>query len=269
MKKAGIAVWRFFAENTCKKDILRALAAGFVITVIFSMLPFFASCEEISNEVIRLHVIANSDSDADQALKYKVRDAVLTESAAVYEEAEDFLEANAAVCMHLESIEAAAQEVLDKNDSRDDLRVEVTDMYFDTRDYEDFSLPAGKYRTLRVVIGEGAGKNWWCMVYPAMCLPAAQEKTPEPSIDGKSNQISGKPSNRDFAEGKPAEGEAKKGQSSGEAADKENEADRESEDLLSGMTESQRDIIENPQNFVVKFKIVEMFKKLTAFFDKE
>ena len=263
MKKVWIAVWRFFAENTCKKDLFRALAAGFVITVIFSMLPFFASCEGISNEVIRLHVIANSDSDADQALKYKVRDAVLTESAEIYQDAGDYLEANAAVCMHLESIEAAAREVLDENDSRDELRVEVTDMYFDTRDYEDFSLPAGKYRTLRVVIGAGAGKNWWCMVYPAMCLPAAQEKVPDTAIDGKAAQIPGISGSRDGD--KPG---TKAGGNAESLVDKEGKADDDKDDLLAGMTESQREIIENPQNFVVKFKIVEMFKKLTALFDK-
>lgn len=156
--------------------LLRAMAAGLVLSMVFYALPFFFSCDAISREVLRLHVLANSDTEADQALKLKVRDAVLTEAAKWYGDAKTFEEANTAVCTHLQSIQAAAQAAVAANGSAQQVAAEVTDVYFTTRDYADFSLPAGKYRTLRITLGAGKGKNWWCMVYPALCLPAAEKQ---------------------------------------------------------------------------------------------
>ena len=91
-----------------RKDLFRAVVAGFVLTVVFSMFPFFAACDNISNDVLRLHVLANSDSEQDQQLKLSVRDAVLAESSKWYRDAEDFEEANSAVCTHLGAIQKAA-----------------------------------------------------------------------------------------------------------------------------------------------------------------
>ena len=253
MNKLRIKVWRFFAQHTSKKDIFRIIFAGFAVTVIFSILPFFSSCEDISNQVLRLHVIANSDSDEDQALKLKVRDTVLLESAKWYENAENFEEANAAVCMHLQSIERTAQETLSGLGAKDTVRVEVSDVYFETRDYEDFSLPAGKYRTLRVIIGEGKGKNWWCMVYPALCVPAAQpEKEMELPAGIHMNILQNKGGDllpdkiENIGMTKP----------------------EEAEDLLSELSDEEQEIIKNPQKFVVQFKVVELFQKIKAMFDK-
>lgn len=198
--------------------LLRAVAAGFVLSVLFYLLPFVFSCDAISQEVLRLHVIANSDSDADQTLKYQVRDAVLTEAAKWYGDAQSFEEANTAVCTHLQSIAAAAQKVVAENGGSQKVCAEVTDMYFNTRDYDTFSLPAGKYRTLRITLGKGEGKNWWCMVYPALCLPAAEKQ--------------------------------------------ETDAD-----ILQRLPHNESEIIANPGEYQVQFKIVEWYEALKKMFD--
>lgn len=197
-------------------DLLRAGIAGIILLVIFSFLSFFASCGEISDNVLRLHVLANSDSDEDQAVKLEVRDAVLRESAKWYADAATFDEANSAICTHLESITNAAKQALEEQGVRADVTASVEDVYFTTRDYEDFTLPAGKYRTLQVTIGEGKGKNWWCMVYPSLCLPASE----------KAN-----------------------------------------EDILATLPEHEGEIIGNPNEYQVKFKVVEWYEQLKSWFD--
>lgn len=154
---------------------LRAAVCGFLLAVTASFFPFAAASAELSDEVVRLHVVANSDSREDQRVKLLVRDAVLKEAAGWYGDAQTLEEANAALCVHLGAIETAANKALQESGSSHSAKVQMTDEYFPTREYEDFSFPAGKYRTLKVVIGEGEGHNWWCVVFPALCLPAAEE----------------------------------------------------------------------------------------------
>lgn len=158
------------------KTIARAIAAGFLLAATMSFYSFAAVCEQLPEGVIRLHVVAHSDSAEDQAVKLKVRDAVLAEAAQLYKNADTMEAANSALCLHLDSIRLAADKVLAEEGFSQRARVSVTQMYFNTTDYEGFSLPAGTYRTLRVTIGEGAGHNWWCVVFPALCLPAAEER---------------------------------------------------------------------------------------------
>ena len=128
---------------------------------------------DLADRVVRLHVLANSDTEEDQALKLLVRDAVLEEAARWYGGARTMEEASARLCTHLESIAKTAQATLREQGMGYSATAQVTEMYFPTRDYESFRLPAGRYRTLRVTLGEGAGKNWWCVVFPSLCLPAA------------------------------------------------------------------------------------------------
>lgn len=162
-------------KNERKTLWLRATFCGFILAVTASFFPFAAASAGLSDAVVRLHVVANSDREEDQRVKLLVRDAVLKEAAGWYGEAETLEEANAALCVHLGAIESAANEALQKSGSSDKAKVQMTDQYFPTRDYEDFSFPAGKYRTLKIVIGKGEGHNWWCVVFPALCIPAAEE----------------------------------------------------------------------------------------------
>ncbi|HIW22361.1 stage II sporulation protein R [Acutalibacter sp. LFL-21] len=161
-------------EHTKRTAILgRALACGFFLTVLAGFFPFAAASEELPQNIVRLHVVANSDSEEDQAVKLLVRDAVLEEAARWYGGARTMEEASARLCTHLESIAKTAQATLREQGMGYSATAQVTEMYFPTRDYESFRLPAGRYRTLRVTLGEGAGKNWWCVVFPSLCLPAA------------------------------------------------------------------------------------------------
>lgn len=163
-------------KSESKKIFGRALICGFVITALAAFFPFAAVSAQLPQNVLRLHVVANSDSSEDQKIKLKVRDAVLLEAAKWYDGAETMEEANFKVCTNLEAIMSAANRTLEGERVGYEASAQVTDMYFTTRNYENFSLPAGKYRTLKVTLGEGEGENWWCVVFPALCLPAAEKR---------------------------------------------------------------------------------------------
>ena len=130
----------------------------------------------LSRDILRLHVVADSDSEADQALKLQVRDAVL---ASLEEGLEDLTDPEAAreyVTAMLPRLETAANQVLKAAGSDDTATVTLAREQFPERDYDTFSLPAGVYQALRVTIGEGAGKNWWCVVFPQLCVGATSEE---------------------------------------------------------------------------------------------
>lgn len=155
---------------------LKALAAGLVLSLLLSVCGFAAECEDISERVLRLHILANSDSEEDQALKLKVRDAVLEAAQGLLDGTKDAEEAEARLKEQLPAIQKAAQQCVFQNGSRDAVTVSLCRMYFTTRCYETVTLPAGQYRALRITIGEGAGHNWWCVVFPPMCLSGASEQ---------------------------------------------------------------------------------------------
>lgn len=137
--------------------------------------------QELSDKVVRLHVLANSDSDEDQALKLLVRDRLLACTEPILEGAADRREAEALLRGQLLELERAAQEEIRANGYAYGVTVQLEDTVFPTREYEGFSLPAGKYLALRVLIGEGAGQNWWCVVFPPLCAAAAAE-VPETAL---------------------------------------------------------------------------------------
>lgn len=164
-------------EHTRKRRLLgRALVCGFVLAALCSFFPFAAACGQLPRDVVRLHVVANSNGAEDQAVKLLVRDAVLEEAARWYQGVGSMEEASSRLCTHLQSIAGAARQVLGEQGVGYSATAQMTEMYFPTRDYGDFRLPAGRYRTLRVTLGEGAGKNWWCVVFPSLCLPAATQE---------------------------------------------------------------------------------------------
>lgn len=161
-----------------KQRFIRAAGCGFLLAALVSLFPFAAASEVLPENILRLHVLAHSDDPADQAVKLVVRDAVLQEAQRWLEGTSSLEEANAAICPHLDSVRAAANQALARQGVPQRATVTVTDSWFPTRTYEGATLPAGVYRTLRVTIGEGCGQNWWCVVFPALCLPAAQQGDP-------------------------------------------------------------------------------------------
>lgn len=131
--------------------------------------------DALEQKMIRLHVIANSDTAADQALKLRVRDEVLSCATEILQQSRDMADAERKLDSALPDIEAAAQKkvALEGYDYRVSARLEQTE--FPTKEYDGFALPAGEYLALRVVIGEGAGQNWWCVVFPPLCTAAATD----------------------------------------------------------------------------------------------
>ncbi len=133
---------------------------------------FEKAYEDITETVFRLHIPANSDSPQDQNLKLKVRDAVLEETAYLFENSHSAEEAAQAARENLPLIQSIAENTLRENGCDLPVRCEVTKMEFDTRVYDSVTMPAGEYSALRISIGSGHGKNWWCVMFPPLCLPA-------------------------------------------------------------------------------------------------
>lgn len=153
-----------------------SIAVGIVTAVIFSICSFAKTSEEIRSDVLRLHVIANSDSSVDQNLKLRLRDYILEEGEDIFDGSVNVENAVEKIEPKLAELEKSAETFV-KNAGFDyDVKITISNEYFTTRTYESVTLPAGKYLALRVVIGSGEGHNWWCVMFPPMCVPAADKK---------------------------------------------------------------------------------------------
>ena len=132
--------------------------------------------DALGQKVIRLHVIANSDSEEDQSIKLQVRDAVLNSLQSDLNKIADVNEARAYLQAKLPQIQAVANSVLEATGCDCEAVVTLCKEAFDTRYYDTFPLPAGIYEALRITIGEGEGHNWWCVAFPSLCLSATSEE---------------------------------------------------------------------------------------------
>ena len=159
----------------------RRVLALFVACLVCTALWAEATQVRLASQVIRLHVLANSDSEEDQALKLEVRDRVLETTSALLAGETEPQAAAVLLDQHLDDIaQTAAQEIsAQRHDDRVEVRLEQT--WFPTRQYQGISLPAGNYLALRVLIGAAEGHNWWCVVFPNLCLPAVSERALEAS----------------------------------------------------------------------------------------
>lgn len=150
-----------------------------LIICIASSISFEKDCNDIRQNLLRLHVIASDDTKKEQELKLKVRDAILTAGADIFSQNDDLIKARSKAERNIENLKSIAENTLRENGCTYPVKVEVAECYFPTRQYENITLPAGKYNAVRVIIGEGKGKNWWCVMFPPMCLPAAKENEAE------------------------------------------------------------------------------------------
>ena len=157
------------------KKFYVAIVILLVTMMALSFLPVHGE-RAIYDTVVRLHVLANSDSEADQALKLKVRDAVLEVSAPMVEDCTTQAEAVEALTAHLPELEAAAFAVIAAEGYDYPVTVLLGEEDYPTRTYESCAFPAGTYVSLRVLIGEAEGQNWWCCLFPPLCLSAATAK---------------------------------------------------------------------------------------------
>ncbi|MBQ8056968.1 MAG: stage II sporulation protein R [Ruminococcus sp.] len=159
------------------KMFMKILVSIFVISVMFTMIPFESTCNELQNDVLRLHILANSDGVIDQQMKLKVRDEVVAEISPLYNGVSNKEEAIAITNNNLTLIEKVAKEVVGSYNVDYTVNARIAHKYFDTRYYDNFTMPAGMYDTLQITIGEAKGKNWWCVMYPTLCVGAASEKS--------------------------------------------------------------------------------------------
>ena len=134
-----------------------------------------ADRQTLNENVIRFHVVANSDSEADQAVKLQIRDAVVEYLQPVLAQLPSAEEAKAWLEEHLPEVKAVADRILAENGFSETATVMVQKEAFDTRQYDTFTMPAGVYDALRIIVGEGRGQNWWCVVFPQLCFPAVSE----------------------------------------------------------------------------------------------
>lgn len=158
------------------KKLIKAAAVAFVITTVISMIDFTAECRDISDKVLRFHILANSDTQEDQDLKLKVRDAVLEYSEELFANADSKESAESIAADHINDIVETAQKEVFANGYSYEVKGCITKMYFTTRKYENFTLPAGQYDAVRLLIGKGDGHNWWCVMFPMLCVPCAEKQ---------------------------------------------------------------------------------------------
>ena len=164
-----------------KKYIPLILAGGLFLAVCITNTVTFIRdgrrLDRLRGSVLRLHILADSDSPRDQELKLLVRDAVLEHSDELFGDASGLEEAEKNASEKLPEIVAVAEETLRSQGCCDKVTAEIADVEFDERVYGDITMPAGTYRALRIRIGSAQGHNWWCVMYPPLCLPAAKEVT--------------------------------------------------------------------------------------------
>ena len=146
-----------------------------LIICIVATISFENDCKGIREEVLRLHVIANSDEDYDQELKLKVRDALLQSGESIFSGSEDIISAESKIADKQDILRYTAEETIYNLGFDYDVKIELARSYFPTKTYGELTLPAGYYKAVRVIIGQGKGKNWWCIMFPPLCLPAATD----------------------------------------------------------------------------------------------
>ena len=154
------------------KKLLTCTIVVLTLALLAGFLPVHGE-EEIYDTVVRLHVIANSDSEADQELKLLVRDRVLETAAPALKDCKTHTEAVAAIGGIMGELESEAQRVVDDAGYDYKVSVVITEEYYPTKNYESCAFPEGKYVSLQVKIGDSEGENWWCCLFPTLCLSAA------------------------------------------------------------------------------------------------
>ncbi|MGN0622279.1 MAG: stage II sporulation protein R [Porcipelethomonas sp.] len=196
-----------------KFDIV--IIAGFIGALIFSDFTGVSrTLDSLQNDVLRMHILANSDSREDQELKLKVRDRLLECSEKIFGGADSLEEMKEKAKEKLDDINELVGQVIHENGYDYKSETMLVNMEFDEREYGEITMPAGNYDALRVTIGEAGGHNWWCVMYPPLCIPAAEK----------------------------AEGDT-------DAAEKYFDSD-------------QVDMMENPDDYEIRFKCIEVFRKI-------
>lgn len=158
-----------------KTEICMVASLIFLIPV-YGIAEASAVSEKIQNEVLRFHIPANSDSEEDQKIKLQIRDRILevSKNEGWFSDCKNKENAIEETEKHMKEIKEIADSMLDENGFGYDSEVEICDMKFNERTYGEYTFPEGEYTALRITLGEGKGHNWWCVMYPDMCIPYAE-----------------------------------------------------------------------------------------------
>ncbi|MCI6501739.1 MAG: stage II sporulation protein R [Clostridia bacterium] len=162
------------------RKIIGFLSLLFLTVMVLGLLPVRGE-EKIYSDVLRLHVIANSDTEADQALKLRVRDGILAQLSTLLADCPDFAAAEARLGDEsvLRALRESAEEILQKEGARYPVTVTLRQETYPRKRYEALCFPSGRYTSLRVQIGQAEGQNWWCVLFPQLCLNAASGSVEE------------------------------------------------------------------------------------------
>ncbi len=167
-----------------KKISWKLIGVSIILTIIISnFVQVGKGLDNLRNNVLRMHILANSDSIEDQSLKLEVRNAILEHSEEIFGQTVSFENFKNVSSENLEKIREIAQSVIDSYGFDYKISVEETKMFFDERTYGDITMPAGNYDAVRVTIGEAKGHNWWCVMYPPLCIPMASEMTDDKQVE--------------------------------------------------------------------------------------
>ena len=170
----GIIFLKSDTLNQRVANIVKISIAVLLILVLAAWMISYTYAEDVnaglSQNLVRLHVVANSDSESDQALKLKVRDAIIEYMKTKLADSKSISETRTIINDNLKNIEAVSNEVIKTNNSSYGVKASLGNYDFPTKTYGDIALPAGEYQALRVVIGDGAGANWWCVLFPPLCF---------------------------------------------------------------------------------------------------
>ena len=173
-----------------KRHLRRLALVAFAVICIYGW-GIVTDSQALHDQLLRLHVVGSSDSREDQDVKLLVRDAILQSLEEGLRDVTDPQQAWDYVARMLPKVEAAANRCLAAAGFSDTVAVSLTEEAFPTREYDTFSLPAGVYKALRVVIGEGAGQNWWCVVFPQLCMGTEAEFVETANMAGFSEELTG------------------------------------------------------------------------------
>ena len=160
-----------------KNSLISFIKRFFIVIILFSFFVFISALsyvnavsENIANSVFRLHVIANSDSEEDQSLKYKVRDSILEYMNSISSDCSSKKEIIELAYEYQDEFYKIAKQVINENGYDYEVNIRIGNFEFPTKTYGDISLPAGNYDALRIEIGEAKGQNWWCVMFPPLCF---------------------------------------------------------------------------------------------------
>ncbi len=173
------------------KSLIKYAFTVLIATMLIAAIPTEAE-GRIYEDTIRLHILANSDSKNDQELKIKIRDRILLKYGSLLSQGESVSEAKGKINGLLPEIKSDTEKWIAELGYNYKVDAIIGEEWYDTREYEDFTLPAGYYTSLRIIIGNGNGQNWWCVMYPPLCLEMATEAAPHDDgfIDYTKEEIS-------------------------------------------------------------------------------